>query len=406
MRFLYLGQTSMANRGCEALIRSTTALIRERIPEARFFCPSADRARDLAQWPTAEADGIDFVDVPGFSQRLKWWNRAKRVLPMVAGIDPPAYPLSGAFRQLIDQADAVLMTGGDIVSLDYGVFSLYHWTSMVDAGVRAGKPTHLLAASVGPFTRQPDVERRMVRHLKGYTSISVRETATEAYLRGLGIEGTALVADPAFTMVPAAWDDAAIFQPGTDYLGINFSPVVRSARGDEESAAAFDAEIVRFIASVIERTAMNVVLVSHVDPLGDSPINSDRLYMKGLLDRLPKTDRVSLLPKLLNTVQLKAAIGKCRYFIGARTHATVAALSQSVPTGSIAYSVKALGINRDLFGDTRYVLPTPDVSFDTLWAQLDLLIADETRIRGLLDARIPEWKQKARSAIGLLGGSA
>lgn len=45
-------------------------------------------------------------------------------------------------------------------------------------------------------------------------------------------------------------------------------------------------------------------------------------------------------------------------FIGARTHATIAAYSSLVPTLVVGYSVKARGIARDLFGtEKNYVLP-------------------------------------------------
>jgi len=43
-------------------------------------------------------------------------------------------------------------------------------------------------------------------------------------------------------------------------------------------------------------------------------------------------------------------------FAGARTHSTIAALSSGVPTLSFAYSIKARGINRDLFGHTEYCM--------------------------------------------------
>lgn len=69
MKFYYLGQVSMANRGCEALIRSNTKIIREKYPEAQFLCPSHDAALDRKQWPNAEEHGISFVPVPDFRPR-------------------------------------------------------------------------------------------------------------------------------------------------------------------------------------------------------------------------------------------------------------------------------------------------------------------------------------------------
>ena len=45
---------------------------------------------------------------------------------------------------------------------------------------------------------------------------------------------------------------------------------------------------------------------------------------------------------------LKNIISNCHYFMGARTHSTIAALSSYVPTISIAYSIKAFGINEEI----------------------------------------------------------
>ena len=91
-----------------------------------------------------------------------------------------------------------------------------------------------------------------------------------------------------------------------------------------------------------------------------------------------------------------------RFFIGARTHATIAAFSMGVPTISIAYSVKAKGINRDLFGDADVVLETPDVSAATLWSSLKSLEENEVQLKSLLAERIPLWKQKAYEPLNKL----
>jgi len=401
MRFLYLGQTSMGNRGCEALIRSNSALIRERVPDATFLCPSENVALDVAQWPQHAAAGVEFVAVPGYSNRLLWWNRLRRV-PLMGWVKPPRRPVDAFVAEMLPRCDSVLMTGGDIISLDYNQFSLFHWAGLVEAFACAGKPVHLLAASIGPFTKSPRVERLMRAHLATYASVSVRETPSLAYAAEMGRGDAALVADPAFTLAPESWEAPALLGAGGGTLGLNFSPLVRETRGSEESKRAFDDDIVRFIASVLERTDLNVLLIPHVFALDGSPVNSDRDYMAGLAGRLPASDRLTALSGQLNACQLKYALGRCRYFMGARTHATVGSLSQGVPTCSIAYSVKALGINQDLLGDARYVLPTPDVSFGTLWAHLDRLVAEEEAFKALLAARIPEWKQKARTAIPLL----
>ena len=64
----------------------------------------------------------------------------------------------------------------------------------------------------------------------------------------------------------------------------------------------------------------------------------------------------------LNCCQLKYIISKCRFMVVARTHASIAAYSSSVPTLVIGYSVKSRGIAKDLFGtEEHYVLPVEKI---------------------------------------------
>ena len=81
--------------------------------------------------------------------------------------------------------------------------------------------------------------------------------------------------------------------------------------------------------------------------------------------------------------ELKGYIARCRMFIGARTHATIAAYSSLVPTLVVGYSVKARGIARDLFGtEKNYVLPVQ-------------LLRKEEAIRSQLAAKMPAYKEAA-----------
>jgi colanic acid/amylovoran biosynthesis protein len=112
--------------------------------------------------------------------------------------------------------------------------------------------------------------------------------------------------------------------------------------------------------------------------------------------------RLTLAPATLNAPQLKHVLSRCQYFIGARTHATIGALSSQVPTVSIAYSIKAKGLNRDLFGDERLVLETPSVSHRTLSEYLAKLQAQDGPLRGFLAQRIPEWKLRAKGSAARL----
>ena len=97
-------------------------------------------------------------------------------------------------------------------------------------------------------------------------------------------------------------------------------------------------------------------------------------------------------------MQLKYIISQCRLFIGARTHATIAAYSTFVPTLVIGYSVKSRGIAADLFGtEENYVLPIQAIRADTdLIGAYDWLEAHAVEIGQHLRNVIPAYQDKAR----------
>ena len=94
-----------------------------------------------------------------------------------------------------------------------------------------------------------------------------------------------------------------------------------------------------------------------------------------------------------NCCKLKGYIARCRFFVGARTHATIAAYSSCVPTLVIGYSVKARGIAKDLFGtEENYVLPVQQLREpDQLTNAFHWLEAREDSIRMHLTSRMQEY---------------
>src|SRR3546814_6132631 len=64
----------------------------------------------------------------------------------------------------------------------------------------------------------------------------------------------------------------------------------------------------------------------------------------------------------LSASDYKGIIGLCEALVGARTHATIASMSQGLPTVSVAYSRKAWGIMRDYYGEKLGQALTVDVA--------------------------------------------
>src|SRR5687768_14293913 len=78
----------------------------------------------------------------------------------------------------------------------------------------------------------------------------------------------------------------------------------------------------------------------------ESTAQSDSAVCRDLIRQLPPTlrSRVHLVTDEYDQHEIKGIIGMCDFFIGARMHACIAALSQGIPTVAVAYSRKFAGV--------------------------------------------------------------
>jgi len=398
---IYLtGQNNFGNRGCEALVRSTVTVLTEALGPIKVLVPSLDPVRDQAQWPDSAASGVSFVKAYPMTKLYSKWAGASQRWPWLHALARPKPSLQPELLEDLKRSDILLSIGGDNYSLDYGLASLYYFVGVAEAAMSMGKPAVLWGASVGPFSKQPIAERRMAEHLRKLTLVTVRESRSVEYLKGIGVsENVVPVIDSAFAMTPEAIDTSAWWpkKPGDGVLGLNIGALIddmRREKGNTNGAVGAAADFVR---QVLAETKLSVLLVPHVAPLSGAKWNNDEVFNDNLLLALGGAQpRLSSVPSGLNAAQLKHIISNCRFLIAGRTHATVAAFSTGVPTVSIAYSVKAKGINRDLFGHEGYVLETPSLSHETLWAYYQRLAADELNLRKHYEESLHKWRVQAR----------
>ena len=151
-------------------------------------------------------------------------------------------------------------------------------------------------------------------------------------------------------------------------VGINISPLFLNKSADAELILENLRLVVR---DVIATSSASVAFIPHV--VWED--NDDRVPLRTLYEEFQSTGRVCFIENR-DARKLKWIISQCSYFIGARTHATIAAYSTGVPTLALGYSVKSRGIARDLFGtEEHYVLPYQKITAkDTLLKSFHWLI--------------------------------
>ena len=145
----------------------------------------------------------------------------------------------------------------------------------------------------------------------------------------------------------------------------------------------------------VTETDMAIALIPHV--IWDD--SDDRIPLMQLYERYKKSGRVLVIEDQ-NCSKLKYAISKCRFFVGARTHSTIAAYSSGIPTLVVGYSVKARGIARDLFGDEeQYSLSVQRLKeTDELLKKFRWILENEELIKKQLNSKIPEVIKRALTA--------
>jgi colanic acid/amylovoran biosynthesis protein len=360
-----------------------------------------DVARDARQWPEAPDYGVRFL--PLYRPRhARYWIHSQRLpLPFLKRAGWP-FPFPRWFKDQIESADAVISVGGDNYSLDYRIPSLLMG---IDAlAMDMGKPVVLWGASVGPFEREPHFVPIIRNHLARMDKVMIRETVSYQYLTEvLGLSNVIQMVDPAFTLIKDVVDCAEFWpeDQGQGVIGLNISPLIERHKTLNQDLVG---EVVKFVNHAVKKEGYGVLLVPHVVPLDGSCKNNDAHYMDQILYKCEDLKQsIRMAPATFNASQLKYVISCLRFFIGARTHSTIAALSSGVPTISIAYSIKARGINRDLFGKEDFVLPTQSVGFSALKEKLLYLQENEENLKQILKDRIPEYKNNVSSATELLG---
>lgn len=390
-RFYLTGQRTFGNRGCEAIVRSTVSMLNKTFGKIEVLVPSDDIVRDKQQWPEASQQGVVFVEayLPAYT---KYWVHLQRLPFKFLKKAGWPFPFPKKLRDEISSVDAVLSIGGDNYSLDYRLPSLLMGVDRL--AMSLGKPVFIWGASVGPFEAEPHFVSAIQQHLAGMSFIAARESITYSYLtETLGLNNVIKMADPAFTLAKEVVD-TTLFWPkesSNGVIGLNISPLIERYKSDGQDLRA---EAIQFIRNAVAKE-FSVLLISHVVPLDGNKNNNDAAYMADMLAELAALgNSVTIMPAHFNASQIKQVISQLRFFIGARTHATIAALSSGVPTLSIAYSVKAKGINKDLLGDMPVVLPTPELTAASLMTGLDYLIENEVQIKSYLESKLPVWRER------------
>lgn len=340
---LYLHSGSK-NHGCEAIVRGTVKVL-ENIIDTKMTLLSQEKSEDLIY-------GIDkLIDVETGMQNInkKSFDFFKAYIDLklkkdTSKMDALQYKVG---LNYIDKDSIIISIGGDT----YCYSNVYSHLEINKMYRKKAKKSILWGCSVEPDLFKDD---KIAKDISEYSLIIARESISYEALKKIN-KNTYLYPDPAFQL-----DIEDVELPNgfleNNTIGINLSPLIMKC---EEKEGITLSNYESFIQYIIDNSDMNVVLIPHVV----WEHNDDREPLNKLYEKFKSSNRVVMIKEDYNAMQLKSIISKCKMFIGARTHATIAAYSTCVPTLVIGYSVKAKGIAKDIFGTyENYVLPVQSLS--------------------------------------------
>jgi colanic acid/amylovoran biosynthesis protein len=402
-KFVVINHGNCLNNGTSALLRTRIKSIQTLIPDIKFsvFTFSSQIESDLSEVKFFESIGSFSLDmIPRTFGRLlrchlwvlinRYFRKDLRKLRNISGFDEYI------------QADLIISTGGDVLTEDYGTLSFLSYFINFYFAILLNKPIIIYGETIGPFKHF--YNKILIRYLLNNSSlITVRENISFETLKLLKISTPFhLSADSAFLLEPVSKERVnSIFQiehitKSKPIVGIAVSKLISgygfNKYSDKESKYQAYVDLMsQCIQHVISTYNMTIMFVPHVI----IPGHDDRVVALDILKTLPMTESIISINNEYTPEELKAIIGNCDIFIGARMHACIAAISSCVPTIAISYGTKTQGIIGDMLGLSDYIINIEEINFYKIKLIIDNIILNRLLLKKQIESNINNIRAEA-----------
>ena len=397
MKILITGHDTFHNKGCQALIYTTTKILKQVFPNATFTIFSWEPEYDQANIDNSAIE-CKFIQhrfqTNEFSLRNRLWlaiNNYGIKTDRIIWVKP-------SFYNAIKSCDLLVVSGGDVLA-DYGDESIKHCFFPIAVAVALKKPVYVFAQSISQY--QSEEMLKFARfYLNKVSLITVRERLSFDYLKNIGIKAPLhLTADPAFTLMPCS--DSRLNEivqaenlPDTNSAIIGISVSETATRWSESSHEDFAKVMAKVCDQLINKYKAKIVFVPHVSYPND-PANDDRVAGRAVRSLMFNKQDAFLIEGDYSCEELKAVIGRYALFIGTRTHATIAAASMLVPTIAIAYSIKAFGIMEDILDKEKCVCDLTNLNSQDLLSRAEYLIENSENVVKEMAERLKKIRKRS-----------
>jgi colanic acid/amylovoran biosynthesis protein len=398
------------NMGVSALASGTVTAALSCFPGGRVFL--LDYGRKPESYTVQTPTGPTTVDLVNIRFSKKFWlpNNIARLLATAVCLRlvPQRWRRQWLARnpylKAILEADVVAsLAGGDSFSDIYGMGRLLYVSLPQILVLQLGKPLIMLPQTLGPF------RGRCARGIAGY----LMRGACAVYSRDKLslLEAAPLMNghttklrfshDMAFVMeaVAPATNPLPARESGRPLVGVNVSGLLLIGGYTRNNMFGLKSDYRTLLQEIVRRMVLNhgadVVLVPHV--FGDDA-ESDTQACGQMHQELAAEfpGRVHLVGGRFNQHEIKYLIGQCDFFMGARMHACIAALSQCVPAVCMAYSRKFAGVMESI-GCAELVADLCRQDQAEVVAQIERLFRERERVQKALQEQVPQAKSGVRA---------
>jgi colanic acid/amylovoran biosynthesis protein len=326
--------------------------------------------------------------------------------------------------QAVLNADLICdITGGDSFSDIYGMGRFIKGYLLKRTCQLTGKPFVMLPQTYGPFKSQTSgwLAKRVLDHSALIFSRDKEGLKVIEDLIGPS-DKARLCPDVAFTLQPHVPESesnllklrkAAIetledqrIAEDSQLIGLNVSGLLYFGGYTGKNEFGLKDDYVQLVKGIINYFCSSgnskLLLVPHVVPLDGSGEN-DLQACRKLREELPEELRLRVFTieadegrPFFDQCEVKYFIGQCDMMLGSRMHATIAAISQCIPTVGLAYSKKFAGVYETV-GIEDCVADLRKHTNDEIMSIIKTTHQNMAEIKERLEKTIPEVKERIYS---------
>lgn len=317
----------------------------------------------------------------------------------------------------INQSSAVLdVSGGDSFTDMYPDERINSICGLKELAIAVGTPLILLPQTYGPFNKSRERAAKIVRAASFCWARDERSFENLKGLLGEEFDESRHLCgvDMAFGLEARRpspgklGDDINHVLENRSHatIGLNVSGLIwEMTQTNLESKYGFKANyrecLSKFVDWSLTETDATLVLVPHVmggpEPAwAESDLSGCVQIREGLSEA--HKERVVIAPVTLDQSEVKWLISQTDWFCGTRMHATIAGLSSGVPTATVAYSDKALGVFESC-GQGKEVFDPRKLDLDSVVGGMIDSFRRREEIRPGLQERVADVKNMADSQM-------